>query len=213
MIVALITDGDNGLKVTLPMSGPLTTWKADLSDAIWTVVKNAAVNIVAAPFRAIGRLFTGKNNTIESVGVNPVTFAAGSDAVTPEMTRHLTAVGDFMRRAPGVRLTLAPVPSAADVDNLRAQEMTARLQQLQRDKGLPNFAAAVAADFAVSFPGVKPPAPDDQLARLREREPVPQAQVADLLQRRLGAVRDGLVAGEGVPAGRLIPAEGAAPRP
>jgi len=213
MIVALITDADNGLKLNLPMSGPLASWKADLSDAIWTVVKNAAVNIVAAPFRAIGRLFTGKNNTIESVGVNPVTFTAGSDVMTPEMTRHLTAVADFLRRAPGVRLTLAPVSSAADLDSLRGQELTARLQARQREAKLPDFAAAVAAEYAARFPGTKPPAPDEQLARLRAEEPVPPTGVADLLARRLGAVRDGLVRGEGVPDARLLAVDGAAPPP
>jgi len=213
MIVALITDGDDNLRVNLPMSGPLSAWKADLSDAIWTVVKNAAVNIVAAPFRAIGRLFTGKNNTIESVGVNPVTFAAGSDVVTPEMTRHLTAVADFMRRAPGVRLTLAPVPASADLDSLRAQETTARLQQRQREKGLPTFAAAVAAEFTERFPGVKPPAADEQLARLRAEEPVPEALVAELMGRRVAVVRDGLVRTEGLPENRLVAPEGTAPPP
>lgn len=213
MIVALITDGDNGLRVNLPMSGSVSAWKTDLSDAIWAVVKNAAVNIVAAPFRAIGRLFTGTNNTIESVGVNPVTFAAGSDVVTPEMARHLTSVADFLRRAPGVRLTLASVPSAGDVESLRAQELTARLQQRQREKGLPDFAAAAAAEFGERFPGVKPPPPDEQLTRLRAEESLPDERMADLLARRAGVVRDGLVRAEGVPEARLLPAEGAAPAP
>jgi len=212
MIVALITDGDDSLRVNLPMSGPLTEWKADLSDAIWAVVKNAAVNIVAAPFRAIGRLFTGKNNTIESVGVNPVTFAAGSDVVTPEMARHLTGVADFLKRAPGVRLTLAPVPSAADLDSLRAQELTARLQAKQRAKGL-DFAVAVAAEFAERFPGVNPPVADEQLARLRAEEPLSEGRVAELLARRTTVVRDELVRAEGVPDARLVAAEGAVPAP
>jgi len=212
MIVALITDSDDNLRVNLPMSGPLTAWKTDLSDAIWAVVKNAAVNIVAAPFRAIGRLFTGKNNTIESVGVNPVTFAAGSDVVTPEMARHLTAVADFLRRAPGVRLTLAPVPSAADLESLRAQELTARLQAKQRAKGL-DFAVAVAAEFAERFPGVNPPVADEQLARLRAEEPLSEGRVTELLARRTGVVRDELVRAEGVPEARLMAAEGAVPAP
>jgi len=211
MIVALITDGDDNLRVSLPMSGSLSAWKADLSDAIWAVVKNAAVNIVAAPFRAIGRLFTGKDNTIESVGVNPVTFAAGSDVVTPEMARHLTAVADFLRRTPGVRLTLAPVPGAGDAETLRAQELTARLQERQRTKGLPDFAAAVASAFAERFPGVKPPAPDEQLARLRAEESLPDGRVADLLARRAGVVRDDLLRAEGIPEARLLAADAAAP--
>ena len=213
MIVALITDGDNGLRINLPMSGPVSAWKADLSDAIWAVVKNAAVNIVAAPFRAIGRLFKGKDNTIESVGVNPVTFAPGSDVVTPDMAKHLTAVADFLRRAPAVRLTLAPVPARADVDSLRAQELTARLQERQRERKLPNFAAAVSAEFAEKFPGVKPPAADEQLARLRAEEPVPDARVTELLGRRIAVVRDDLVRAEGVTEGRLLAADGAAPPP
>jgi uncharacterized protein DUF748 len=213
MIVALITDGDNGLRVNLPISGPLTAWRADVSDAVWTVVRNAAVNVLAAPFRAIGRLFTGKNNTIESVGVDPVTFAAGSDVVTPEMAKHLTAVADFLRRAPAVRLTLAPLASRADLESLRAQELTARLQARQREAGLPDFAVVVAAEFARRFPGVQPPAPDEQLARLRTEEPVPEPRVAELLAHRLAAVRDGLVTGEGVPEGRLLAGEGAPPAP
>jgi hypothetical protein len=211
MIVALITDSDDGLRLSLPVSGPLSAWKTDVSDAIWAVVRNAAVNVVAAPFRAIGRLFTGKNNTIESVGVNPVTFAPGSDVVTPEMAKHLTAVADFLRRAPGVRLTLAPTPGRADLDSLRAQELTARLQQRQREARLPDFAAAVAAEFAERFPGVKPPAADEQLARLRAEEPLSDERVAELLARRLGAVREDLVRAEGVPEGRLAVAEGEAP--
>jgi hypothetical protein len=213
MIVALITDGDNNLKVNLPMSGPTASWKTDVSDAIWTVVKNAAVNIVAAPFRAIGRLFKGKDNTIESVGVNPVTFAPGSDVVTPDMAKHLTAVADFLRRAPAVRLTLAAVPVRADVDSLRSQELTARLQARQRDKKLPDFSAAVAAEFAEKFPGVKPPAADEQLARLRAEEPAPDAQVTELLGRRVSVVRDGLARTEGIPEGRLLAADGASPPP
>ena len=211
MIVALITDGDDNLRVNLPMSGPLSAWKADLSDAIWAVVKNAAVNIVAAPFRAIGRLFTGKDNTIESVGVNPVTFAAGSDVVSPEMARHLTAVADFLRRTPGVRLTLAPVPGAGDAETLRGQELTARLQERQRAKGLPDFAAAVASEFAERFPGVKPPAPDEQLARLRAEESLPDGRVAELLTRRASVVRDDLLRAEGIPEARLLAADAAAP--
>ena len=214
MIVALITDGDNSLKINLPISGPTNSWKADVSDAIWAVVKNAAVNIVAAPFRAIGRLFKGKDDTIESVGVNPVTFTAGSDVVSPDMAKHLTAVADFLRRAPAVKLTLAPVPARADVESLRAQELTARLQERQRAKALPDFAAAVAAEFAEKHPDVKPlPAADEQLARLRAEEPVPDARVSELLGRRLTVVRDGLARTEGIPDGRLLAADGAAPSP
>ncbi|MGH7341925.1 MAG: DUF748 domain-containing protein, partial [Candidatus Rokuibacteriota bacterium] len=49
MIVALITDADNGIQVKVPLSGELDQVKAGMGDAIWTALKNALTNIVAAP--------------------------------------------------------------------------------------------------------------------------------------------------------------------
>jgi uncharacterized protein involved in outer membrane biogenesis len=233
LIVALITDANNDLKVSLPMSGPLATWKADISDALWTVIKNVVVNIVAAPFRAIGRLFKGSDDKIESVGVDPVVFTAGADTVAPAMEEHLTKVADFLRRAPAIRLTLTPVVVPADVESLKGQELTARIQARQREAKLPDFAAAVAAEYKARFapppaqgtPATPPPTsaappaqgapppPDAQLARLREVEPVPEAKVTELLARRLAVVRDGLVKDQGIPEGRLASAEPAAGPP
>jgi uncharacterized protein involved in outer membrane biogenesis len=210
LIVALITDADNDLKISLPMSGPLATWKADLGDAIWTVVRNVVVNIAAAPFRAIGKLFTSGEGKVASLSVEPITFPAGGDVIAADMEQHLTKVADFLRRAPAIRLSLTPVASPGDLENLRGQELTARLQARQREAKLPDFAAAVGAEFKQRFPGapgVPPPAPDEQLARLRAAEPVPDAKVAELLARRVNVVRDGLVKDQGIPEGRLPSAE------
>jgi hypothetical protein len=198
------------------MSGPLATWKADLGDAIWTVVRNVVVNIVAAPFRGIGKLFTSNDNKVEGFSVEPVTFPAGADTVSGPMEEHLTKVADFLRRAPAIRLALTPVASPADVESLKGQELTARLQARQRNQKLADFPAAVLAEFKERFPlvpGAQPPSPDAQLARLREVEPVPDAKVAELLARRERAVREGLVKNQGIPDARLAAAEPAAATP
>jgi len=213
LIVALITDADNSLKINLPVSGELDKFKANFSDAIWTVVKNVVVNIVAAPFRAIGRLFKGKDDKVESLAVEPVTFKPGTDTVADGMDQHLTKVADFMRRAPAIRLTLAAQPGASDVDSLKGQELNARLQARQREKKLKDFPAAVTAEFKEKFPDVKPlPPPDDQLTRLREAEALPPERLSDLLTRRVAAVRDVLTKAEGIPEARLKSDE-AAPAP
>jgi hypothetical protein len=216
LIVALITDADNSLKINLPVSGELDNFKANFGDAIWTVVKNVVVNIVAAPFRAIGRLFKGKDDKVESLAVEPVTFKPGSDAVAEGMDQHLTKVADFMRRAPGIRLTLAAQAGTTDLESLKGQELNARLQARQRDKKLKDFPAAVASEFSERFPDVKPlPPPDDQLTRLREAETVPAERLNDLLTRRVAAIRDALTKTEGIPETRLkeeeAPAASAAP--
>jgi len=91
-----------------------------MSDAIWAVVKNVVVNIVAAPFRAIGKLFKGSDDKIESVGVDPVVFTR----VPTPWPRHGGAPdqgGDFLRRAPAIRLTLTPVVVPADVESLKGR--------------------------------------------------------------------------------------------
>jgi hypothetical protein len=210
LIVALVTDANNGIRVNVPLSGDLSTWGADFSEAIWAAVKNVAVNVLAAPFRAIGRLFT-KGDKIDALSVAPVTFPAGSNVIEPDMGRHLTAVADFLRRAPAIALALKPVTTAGDLDTLRGQELTARLQALQREAKLAEFPEAVAAEFHRHFPDVTPlPPPEQQLARLRAVEPVPAERVAELTARRVAAVREGLTTTEGIPAGRLRPGEGPA---
>jgi hypothetical protein len=174
-------------------------------------VKNAAVNILAAPFRAIGRLFTGSGNKIESVGIDPAKFAVGSATVAPDAESHLTKVADFMRRSPAIKLTLAPFTTPADAESLRVQELTARLQRVQREAKLDTLVAAIAAEYTRVFAGEPLPKTDEeQLARLREREPVPAEAVDQLATRRLEAIRSALTMKEGIQPGRLVAGDAAA---
>lgn len=208
LIVALIKDGSGDIHINVPIVGTLSDPKFDLGETIWTAVKNVLVNVLAAPFRAIGRLFTREDKSIEALSVEPVTFAAGAAALEGEMERHLIRVADFLRRAPGVNLMLSGVVTSRDAESLRAQELTARLQKLQRERGLPSYAAAVLAEFRVQFPNVTAlPAPEEQIAQLLAREPVPATRVEELNARRVETVREALTRSEGVPADRLRPGE------
>ena len=92
LIVALIKDGDGNIHVNVPISGTLTDKQFDFSDAIWTAVRNVIINILKAPFRAIGGLFTS-GDKIDELKVDPVTFAAGSAVLSPEMERQTVRVG------------------------------------------------------------------------------------------------------------------------
>jgi uncharacterized protein involved in outer membrane biogenesis len=205
MIVALVTDQDNGIKVNVPLSGEVNQVRADPSDAIWTAVRNAVVNIVSAPFRAIGRIGKGSGNTVDELNIDAVTFAPGSADVAPEMEQHLTKVADFLRGTPHIKLGMAPVGAPRDVESLRAQEVTLRIQRLQAERGLPDFAAAVAVAFREQLPEVTPPkTEEEQLAVLKEREPAPEARMQELQARRLEAVRAALSSAQGIPADRLI---------
>ncbi|HEV8471587.1 MAG TPA: DUF748 domain-containing protein [Methylomirabilota bacterium] len=209
LIVALIKDGDGRIRVDVPMAGSLSDPKFDLSETIWTAIRNVVVNVVAAPFRAIGRLFTSGDNKIERLAVEPVVFEPGAATLTPAMDKHLLRVADFLKGAPGVTLGLLPVATGRDAESLRAQELTARLQSLQRERKLPDYAAAVAAEFRARFPDVKTlPTTDEQVTKLSEREPLSDTRVAELRARRLQVVQDALVGADGVPAARLTAVPG-----
>jgi Domain of Unknown Function (DUF748) len=206
LIVALVKDQRGDIRASIPVTGSITDPAFHLRDAIWAAVKNVLVNIVTAPFKAIGRLFSG-GETVEEPKVDPVTFAAGSSVLSPAIEDHLLRVADFLRQSPFVNLAMTAVPSPADLEALRGEAVNSRLREFQKERGLDD-AAALAAYYAERLPEVPRPATvDEQLALLREREPAPDALLAELGQRRRDATRDRLLTVEGIPAERVTDAE------
>jgi hypothetical protein len=213
LIVALVKDQQGDIKASVPVTGSVKDPSFHVGDAVWTAVKNVLVNIATAPFKAIGSLFS-KGETLEEPRVDPVTFAAGSSVVSPAMEEHLVRVADFLRQAPFVDLTVTAKPSRADAEALKGEAVTARIRELQKERGLDDDAAAIAKYYEEHLPDVAlPPTMEEQLALLREREPAPDALVTELSKRRLEATRERLLAVEGIPAARLIVDEAAPPTP
>jgi hypothetical protein len=127
------------------------------------------------------------------------------------MEEQLLRVGDFLRRTPFVNLGVRSLASAADIETLKAQEVAARLQRFQREAGAADQAAALRLYYQRFVKdAVLPKTVEEQIALLRQREPVPAAPLAALVQQRLDVTRDRLTKGEGIPAERLI-AEAAPP--
>jgi hypothetical protein len=210
LIVALIKDQRGDIRVNVPVAGPINDPKFSLGDAIWTAIKNVLTNVVTAPFKAIGRLFSKGDETEKALEpkVDPVTFAAGSAVLSPAMEDHLLRVADVLRRAPYVNLALTAVPSPGDAEALKNDAVTARLEALRKERALPDAASAVAAYYKERLPEVPVPSTvEEQVALLREREPAPEASLADLGRRRMETTRERLVTVEGIPAARLTDGE------
>jgi len=213
LIVALIKDGSGNIHVTVPVTGTLTDRKFDFSDAIWTAVRNVIINLLKAPFRAIGGLFTS-GDKIAELKVDPVTFAAGSAVLSPEMERQTVRVGDFLRRAPYVGLTLNSVTTPADAETLKERAVAARLESFRKEQGIADLPTALRRYYQVAVRGAQlPMTVEEQLGLLRKREPEPTAALAELRQRRLDVTRDRLAKVEGIPEARLhvVPEGPAAP--
>ena len=211
LIVSLIKDGSGNIHVVVPITGTLTDRQFDFSDAIWTAVKNVLVNVLKAPFRAIGGLFTGSDDKIDEIKVDPVVFAAGSATLTPELERQTVRVADFLRRAPYVGLTLSSVTSPADVEVLKERAVAARIEKFRQEQGIADLPAALRRYYQVIVKEQLPMSVDEQLVLLRKREPVPTGPLAELRQKRLEVTRERLAKVEGIPDARLQVLAEAAP--
>jgi hypothetical protein len=212
LIVSLIKDGSGNIHVNVPITGTLTDRQFDFSDAIWTAVKNVLVNVLKAPFRAIGGLFTSGDDKIDEIKVDPVVFAAGSAALTPELERQTVRVADFLRHAPYVGLTLSSVTSPADVEVLKERAVAARIEKFRQEQGIADLPAALRRYYQVVVKDVQlPMSVEEQLVLLRKREPVPAGPLAELRQRRLDVTRERLAKVEGIPEARLQVLAEAAP--
>jgi hypothetical protein len=211
LVVALIKDGDGNIHVKIPITGTLNDKQFDWSDAIWTAVRNVIVNVLKAPFRAIGGLFTS-GDKIEELKVDPITFAPGDGVLSPEMERHTVRVADFLRRSPYVGLTLASGTPPEDVEALKTREVTAKLDLFLKEKKIGDRARAIRRYYEANFKDVPiPPTESEQIAWLRQREPEPIGPLEDLRRRRLEVTRDRLAKVEGIPEARLQTREAGAP--
>ena len=206
LIVALMKDARGEIRVNVPVSGSLNAPEFSLSEAIWTAVKNVIVNVLAAPFRAIGRLFTS-GDKITGFSVDPVRFDPGSTAISEAMDEQIKRLSEFLRNSPFVRLSLSSVVSETDFGALKTQEVTAKIQAFQREQKLTEMAPAAQRYFRQRFPTIKPPdSVEGVVAVLRDVEPRPEAQAQKLAARRVEVVRERL-SSAGADAKRLEAAE------
>jgi hypothetical protein len=216
LIVALIKDQKGEIRATIPVTGNVKDPNVSLRETIWTAVKNALVNVVTAPFKAIGRLFSRDDKPGEQEPtVDSVAFAPGSAVLSPAMEEHLLRVADFLRRSPFVNLSLTAIPSRSDLDALKAEAVAERLREFREERGLEDPALALDTYYKERLPDVPwPPTTEEQMALLREREAVPESMLSDLARRRVEATRERLVQAEGIPEARLTvaaPTETAGP--
>ena len=214
LAVALLKDRHGDIDFSIPLHGTLSDQKFDWSEAMWAGARQVIVKLVVSPFNAIGRAITGGGDSVEKLEIDPVTFAAASSVIAPPMEVHLTRVADFLRRAPSLALTLRPVLAEADVNALKAREVKARLELLQRERSLRDLAEATTVYATERLPGVTLPENlEERLALLSSRESVPEGTLEDLLKARVDATRDRLIKAEGISAERLseTPPSSAAP--
>lgn len=189
MLVSLMKDARGNIDLAIPVSGRVNDPRFDFHEAVWGAVRTVVVNAITLPVSWIGRVRLGSNSQIEEIQVDPISFQPGTPIPTPEGQSQLKRLVDFLEQLPEVRMTLAAVVTARDLEEIRRQTIEATIDHLARQASIPQKAAA-ARLFRQFVPDRQPPDTlDATIAALLQREPALPGEVAGLASRRLEAVR------------------------
>jgi hypothetical protein len=198
MLVSLLQDSRGEIRLSLPVSGDLSTREFQYKEALWASVRNLSIRLLALPFSKIGSLAFSNDSKMQAVSLAPVVFEPGTDRFGAGMGPHLQAVGEFLRGKPSMKVILEPVLIDADLQALKRALVQERLSGGERDP-----LARAQREYRGRWPDrPAPPTLEAIIAELATAEPLPPDAVRILGTRRIDAVRASLTQG-GVDPARL----------
>jgi hypothetical protein len=216
LLVSLLKNARGEVRLSVPVTGSLSSRQVDLDDAVWDAIRKVAINVLALPVSWVGKIFYTPDSRIDTIRIWPVAFEPGTTRMQRGVDAHAARLATFMRQTPSVAFTVKAVLTVDDVAALRREAVRQRIEGLARESGQPD-AAAAARLFAERFPGR--PVPADLAAmvdELAKAEPPPDAALQALATRRVEQTRRDLES-KGVDPTRLhastgaVPVEGAGP--
>jgi hypothetical protein len=204
LLVSLLKDSHGEIRLSLPVSGDLSTREFDYKEAVWSAVRSLSIRFLALPFSKIGSLFFSEDSKVQAVALAPVVFEAGADRFGPGMDAHLEHVADFLRGTPAVKVILEPVLTEADVRALKRARVLAQLGAPADSPGAADVLDRATREYRLRWPDRPVPATLDAIvAELATAETLPADATRTLAARRIEAVRQSLTRGGGVDVARL----------
>lgn len=189
VLTSLMKNKKGDINVTLPIGGRVSDPKFDFSETVWAAVRSVTVHAIALPVSWIGRVRYTKDSRIERIEIDPVAFEPATPTPTPDGHAQLARLAAFLEELPEVRLSLTPVVSSRDVEELKRRKVAAALERIAKPQSLSRDAAIVRL-FSERFPDRPPPStPGAGFAMLLETETVSNTETTELAARRLDAVR------------------------
>lgn len=119
LAIAILQDSDGRIDLGLPIAGSLDDPQFSYGSIIWKAITNVLTKIVTAPFRALGALFGGGGEKIESI-----VFEAGAPQLTPPEREKVAKLAEAMGKRPGLVLSIGGVH--ADADRVALQDIQLR---------------------------------------------------------------------------------------
>lgn len=119
LAIAILSDSDGRIDLGLPISGSLDDPQFSYGAIVWKAITNILTKIVTAPFRALGALFGGGGEQLDSIA-----FEAGAARLSPPEREKLLRLITVLDKRPG--LSLAVGGTWSEADRLALQDLQLR---------------------------------------------------------------------------------------
>ncbi len=101
LAIALLTDSDGKIDLSVPVTGNVDKPEFAYGALIWQAIRTVITKIVTAPFRALASLFGGGAEKMDAIG-----FEAGRAQLAPPEREKLTRVAGVLKQRPQLRLSI-----------------------------------------------------------------------------------------------------------
>jgi len=210
LLVSLLENTRREVRLSVPVTGVLSSRQFDFGDAVWEAIRKAAINVLALPVSWVGKMFYTKEARIDTISIWPVHFEPGTTTMRRGFDKHAERLGTFLRQTPAIAFEMKPVMTVEDVDALKLQALKKQIDALVRDVGTAD--AAAARLFAERFPNrTAPTDPAALMAELVKAQPSSDSALQTLAKARIDLVRQELESKGDVNPKRLRVSEGAVP--
>jgi uncharacterized protein involved in outer membrane biogenesis len=118
LAIALLTDSDGKIDLAMPVHGNVDDPQFSYGHLVWQAITTLLTRIVTAPFRALGALFGGGGERLESIAFDP-----GRTTLLPPEREKLKRVADGLARRPQLRLVAEGQYGPADRAALQQRDV------------------------------------------------------------------------------------------
>ena len=121
--VSLLKDENGRIDLAIPISGSLDDPDFKLGDVFWKALGTILGNIIAAPFRALGRLFGGGAEQLASISFEP-----GESRLLPPEREKFTRIAEGLAKRQDLKLIIpARYDAEADARALKREALRREL--------------------------------------------------------------------------------------
>jgi hypothetical protein len=210
LALAILTDSNGVIDMSIPVTGDVNNPGFDLSGVITDAIVNLLTKAITAPFSLLANLVSSQED------LQRVSFSAGSADLADRSKKSLADLATALSQRPSLSLTITgSINAPADSERLQRNTLDAVLLERGlttediKEKG-PEWEVAI-ADLYSALPASsdKPttPTPREQYGSVVESITVPDDELTALAGRRAVAVKAYLVNEAGLPAERAVVAQ------